>query len=281
MNSAASTAKQQVREHWEKETCGTRYGVSDDIILYYRRIREIRARLEPWIEPFQGAPQWTGKRVLEIGVGAGSDFLAWVRAGAIATGVDLTQAAIKRTKEHLASENVNLSTVTLHVADAEHLPFDEGSFDLVYSYGVLHHTPDTMAALQEARRVLAPGGALRVMLYHYPSWTAWLLWAVHCLGRLRPFVSPRLAVFEHLESPGTRCYTVAEAHGLLSSAGFADIRASIHLGPGDMLAIEPSMRYRSPMYRLLRLVYPRPLIRLFGNRLGIIMLIDATKASNS
>jgi ubiquinone/menaquinone biosynthesis C-methylase UbiE len=62
-------------------------------------------------------------------------------------------------------------------ADAEDLPFDDGSFDLVYSWGVLHHTPQMDRALAEAQRVLAPGGGLRIMLYNRRSWVALAAWA--------------------------------------------------------------------------------------------------------
>lgn len=278
MSTDREEQKQRVRAHWELETCGTRYGTASDRAEYYRQIRETRASLEPWILPFQDAGRWSGRRVLEIGVGAGSDFLAWLRAGAIATGVDLTDAAISRTREHIEAAGLDPAACTLRSADAERLPFADASFDLVYSYGVLHHTPDPPAAFREARRVLAPDGELRVMLYHRPSWTAWMLWTVHCLARLRPFSTPRRAVYEHLESPGTMSYSVREARALLLDAGFRDVRATLHLGPGDLLLIEPSDRYRSHVFRLLRALYPRPLVRALGARFGLIMLLEAKPA---
>ncbi|MBL0177283.1 MAG: class I SAM-dependent methyltransferase [Ignavibacteria bacterium] len=265
----------RIRDHWEEETCGIRYGDAQDIRTRYSEIRDERRRLEPWILPFQNAPAAAGRRVLEIGVGAGSDFLRWVEAGADATGIDLTNAAIRITREHLAAEGVDTSGIDLRVADAETLPFADGSFDLVYSYGVLHHTADTDRALREARRVLRPGGQARLMLYHRPCWTGWMLWAVHYALRGRPFVSVRRAIFEKLESPGTRSYTRAEARRAMRQAGFGDPRIETLLGPGDLLLIRPSRRYSSRLYAFLWKLYPRPLVRALGHRFGIIMLIEA------
>jgi ubiquinone/menaquinone biosynthesis C-methylase UbiE len=267
--------KTRIRDHWEEETCGTRYGDSQDIRTRYSEIREERRRLEPWILPFQNAPATTGRRVLEIGVGAGSDFLRWVEAGADATGIDLTHAAIRVTREHLAAEGIDAGDIDLRVADAETLPFADGSFDVVYSYGVLHHTADTDRALREARRVLRPGGQARLMLYHRPCWTGWMLWAAHYALRGRPFVSVRRAMFEKLESPGTRSYTRAEARRAMHDAGFTRVRVDTRLGPGDLLLIRPSNRYSSRLYTFLWKLYPRPLVRALGHRFGIIMLIEA------
>ena len=95
----------------------------------------------------------------------------------------------------------------LRVADAEHLPFADETFDVVYSYGVMHHSPDTAQCLQEAWRVLKPGGEARIMLYHHPSLTGAMLWLRY--GALRG-KSMRQTVYERLESPGTKTYTKAE-----------------------------------------------------------------------
>src|SRR5204863_510310 len=94
------------------------------------------------------------------------------------------------------------------------LPFRDASFDLVYSYGVLHHSPDTRVAVAEARRVLRSGGVARVMIYHKYSITVGILWLVHCLGKFRPWRSPKWAVAKFLESPGTKLFSLSEAYQL-------------------------------------------------------------------
>ena len=194
--------KDQVRTFWEAEACGERYAEDQDRIRY---------ALEPEILPFADFPSAAGKRVLEIGVGMGSDFLRWVRAGAIATGVDLTERAVAITGQRLLDAGL---TAELHVADAENLPFPDGQFDIVYSWGVLHHTPDPTKALAEAQRVLAPHGELRLMLYHRRSWVALAAWARHGLLRGKPRTTFRQAVAK-IESPGTQAFTPAEVRAML------------------------------------------------------------------
>ena len=106
-------------------------------------------------------------RVLEIGCGLGTDGARFARAGAQYTGVDLTEAAVALARRRFELEGL---PGEFRVADAESLEFADGSFDIVYSHGVLHHTPDGAAAVREVRRVLAPGGRAVVMLYHRDSY---------------------------------------------------------------------------------------------------------------
>lgn len=104
-----------------------------------------------------------GERVLEVGVGIGTDLAQYARNGAKVSGIDLTQEAINMTKLNL--EQRGLGYETLQTADAENLPFEDDSFDLVYSFGVLHHTPNTDKAVEEIHRVLKPNGKTIVLLY--------------------------------------------------------------------------------------------------------------------
>jgi len=161
------------------------------------------------------------------------------------------------------------------VADAEQLHFTDDAFDLVYSWGVLHHSPDTPRAFREVRRVLRPGGAFRGMVYHVPSWTGWMVWAMQSLLRGRPFRSVKRSLFEHLESPGTKAYTLRECRELLETAGFVDVRLHTRLGPGDLLTIRPSEKYAGRLHGLLFRLYPRWLVRLLGDRFGLYLLIEA------
>jgi SAM-dependent methyltransferase len=197
----------------------------------------------------------------------------WLRFGAEAVGVDLSPNSLAETRARVAAEG--FPAAELRVADAEHLPFPADRFDLVYSYGVLHHSPDTPRAIQEVLRVLKPGGEARLMVYHVPSWTGFLLWAVHGAARLRPWLSPRQAIHDHLESPGTKAYTLPEAQALMR--GFVDVRVETALLAGDLLAMRPSARYQGPLHRLAWAVYPRGLIRRFGAALGLGLLITARK----
>jgi len=276
-----ASLKQEVRAHWEVESAGVRYGTSDDDPTFYRQVRDSRYQLEPYIPGFANFQDFAGKEILEIGVGAGVDFSNWVDAGAKATGVDLTEAGLAHTRKLLRIVDAQPNSYELMRADAEKLPFEDGSFDLVYSWGVLHHTPDTRAAFAEAFRVLRPGATIKAMVYHTPSWTGWMLWAVHGLLRLKPFKSPKRLVYERLESPGTKVYSNKQISELLSSTGFESVSVHSKLGPGDLLTIKPSARYQSLPARVIWKIYPRWLVRLLGDRFGLVLLVEARKPIES
>jgi SAM-dependent methyltransferase len=263
-----------IRDHWDREPCGTRWLVSDDPSERLREAEEFRYRVEPHIPAFARFSESSGLRVLEIGVGSGTDFIQWLRNGASAVGVDMSTGSLAEARSRLNAEG--FSGDELMIADAERLDFADESFDVVYSYGVLHVPPDTPAAIREVHRVLKPGGEARLMIYHVPSWTGLLLWAVHGAAKLRPWLTPRQAIFEHLESPGTKAYTLAEARRLL--ADFADVELSVELQPGDLLAMTPSDKYKGPFARLAWALYPRWFIRRFGRRFGLALMITARKA---
>src|ERR1051326_2648696 len=103
---ALTSLKQRVKEHWEKEVCGSRNGVDciDDRREYFKQIDRVRYEQEPMILDFARFDQARGKKVLEVGLGAGADFVRWVRGGAIAYGRDLTQAAVNTVRERLRLE---------------------------------------------------------------------------------------------------------------------------------------------------------------------------------
>jgi ubiquinone/menaquinone biosynthesis C-methylase UbiE len=279
MSDGAENLKSKVHAHWEKETCGTRYGLSKSRKDYFDEITQTRYTLEPYILDFANFPQAKGKRVLEIGVGAGTDFYHWVSNGAIATGIDLTESAIALTRERLELSQVPSNSYELRVADAENLPFEDQKFDIIYSWGVLHHTPNTELAFKEVFRILKPGGILKAMIYHIPSWTGWMLWVQHALLKAKLFQPVKQVIFNHLESPGTKAYTVAEARRMLMSIGFEQISISTKLGSGDLLMIKPSLKYQSAIFRLIWKLYPRWLVKMMGDRFGMCLMIEATRPS--
>lgn len=271
-------AKEHVRQHWEAETAGVRYGEGEDIEGFFLSIEQQRYLLEPYIPSFAQFERCAGKRVLEIGVGGGVDFSRFVLHGALATGVDVTESGIAYTDLRLKTLKYKAAAYHLAQADAEGLPFRDGTFDLVYSWGVMHHTPNTERALAEAFRVLKWGSTFKAMIYHTPSWTSWLLWLRYGLVAGRPWVTPKRCVYEHLESPGTKAYTVAEANAMLANVGFTNVRIQTKLGPGDLLTIKPSRKYQGMVYRLIWALYPRWLVRLLGDRYGLYLIVIAEKS---
>lgn len=110
--------------------------------------------------------QYLGKAVLEIGCGMGNMAMNWARSGARVTAVDLTPTAIAQTRRRFDLCGL---TGDIRQADGRKLPFADASFDYVYSWGVLHHSPDLHNSISEMIRVLKPGGGFGVMLYHRHS----------------------------------------------------------------------------------------------------------------
>ena len=159
--------KKDIKNYWEAKAPQTWYSNKNsetNTLSYFNEIAYQRYNVYysfiPSIAEFEFHP---GEKVLDIGVGLGTDIVSYAKNGAIVSGVDLTENAIEVTKNHL--ELFNLKAEKLVVADAENLPFDDNHFDVVYSFGVLHHTPNTEKAIAEALRVLKPGGKVIVMLY--------------------------------------------------------------------------------------------------------------------
>jgi len=105
----------------------------------------------------------SGEKVLEIGVGIGTDLVNYAKNGAIVSGIDLTEEAIRMTKKNLKLRGLKYES--LQIADAENLPFKDSSFDLVVSLGVLHHTPNMDKAIKEVYRVLKPHGKAIILIY--------------------------------------------------------------------------------------------------------------------
>jgi SAM-dependent methyltransferase len=160
--------KERVRIFWQAHPCGTKFSDAEiGTPEFFERVEAHRYEKEWHIPAAADFANTRGLRVLEIGCGMGTDGAQFAKAGAIYTGIDLTDAAVE-----LARKRFQVSGLKgeFRVADAERLDFPEASFDLVYSHGVLHHTPDIEAAVREIHRVLKPGGRAMVMLYHRGSY---------------------------------------------------------------------------------------------------------------
>ncbi|HTR81892.1 MAG TPA: class I SAM-dependent methyltransferase [Bacteroidota bacterium] len=164
--------KERVREYWNAHPCGTQFthlewGSKE----FFDEVERFRYETQPFMNTIVGFDRFPGKKLLEIGCGLGTDLLQFAKGGAVVTGVDLTPQSIELVEKRFDLEGL---PVDARVSDAEHLPFNDGSFDVVYSFGVLHHTPNTQKAIDEVYRVLKPGGKIIIMLYHKNSLHVWL-----------------------------------------------------------------------------------------------------------
>jgi len=156
-----------VRSFWNTEACGTQLISNyEDDRDFFEQYRTLRYQVEWHIPDLVASTSPRDKAVLEIGCGNGADGVLFAKNGANYTGVDLTEAAVDATSKHFAILGLNGK---FQIEDAESLSFDDERFDVVYSYGVLHHTPNPGAALSEVHRVLKRNGKAIVMLYHKHS----------------------------------------------------------------------------------------------------------------
>lgn len=160
-----------IRDYWNRRPCNIRHsrspiGTKD----YFDEVEARRYANEPHNYTFPEFERWRGLRVLEIGCGLGTDATNFARAGAIYTGVDLSAESIKLAKQRFEVFGL---TGTFKECNAEELSlvFDQGEqFDLIYSFGVIHHAPRPERVVASLPGLLAPGGEVKAMLYAKNSW---------------------------------------------------------------------------------------------------------------
>jgi SAM-dependent methyltransferase len=264
--------KKAVQDFWERASCGEElYLLATGRQGYLDQARQ-RYELEPYIEQFAGFASTSGKSVLEIGVGLGADHQRFAEAGAFLSGIDLTERAVAHARRRL--ELFGLGSA-LSQGDAENLTFADASFDVVYSWGVIHHSPNTPKAVAEIFRVLRPGGTAKIMIYHRWSLVGYMLWIRYALLGLRPWLTLTTLYARYLESPGTKAYSMASARRLF--AAFSTVEIQTVLTHGDLLESVAGQRHRGALLSIARRIWPRAMLRRFAARHGLFMLVTAVK----
>ena len=217
-----TTPIDSVRDYWNRRPCNIRHSPRPvGTREYFDDVEERKYLVEPHIPTFADFGRWRGKRVLEIGCGIGTDTINFARAGAQVTAVDLSDESIRVARQR--AEVFGLADrIEFVQSDAEALAgvVDEPVYDLVYSFGVIHHTPHPGKVLEAARRRLAPGGVVKVMVYYRNSWK--VAGIVIGYGKGRFWQLDRL-VADHSEAqtgcPVTFSYTKSSVTDLFESAG--------------------------------------------------------------
>jgi ubiquinone/menaquinone biosynthesis C-methylase UbiE len=208
--------KQEVKKYWNTAACGTEFiNLKKFSKEYFEAIEAFRYTTESEIFAFAQFTRFHGKRILEVGVGAGTDFLQWIRAGADAYGIDLTEEAIAHVQHRLML--YGLTAKEIKIGDAEAIPYQQNMFDLVYCWGVIHHSPNTAQGLEELIRVAKPGGTIKLMIYNRNSLFALYQYLKHALLKGKPFRSFKKVLYHHQESLGTQAFTFKEVKKLLST----------------------------------------------------------------
>lgn len=166
MNSLSeAAAREQAMAQWNTNPCGALEGDVHDA-AYFDRVERERYRQQYWQRQFFDYASHGDAKVLEVGIGLGTDIRQFAKAGAEVAGVDITDRHLELTAENFATMG---KTIDLRNADATAIPFPDNHFDVVHSFGVLHHIPDVDRVLAEIHRVLKPGGILQCAVYHRMS----------------------------------------------------------------------------------------------------------------
>lgn len=226
--------KLRAREQWGQDPCGAVYDREHELGTreFFDEVERYRyQKYAPWMPRVMEFEKFRGARLLEVGCGMGTDLLQFARGGARCTGIDLTPRSIEITRHRFklygADGNFMLS-------DGEHLPFQSESFDVVYSNGVLHHTPDTAGSIREVHRVLRPGGVAKIMLYHRNSLNYWVeivlrrgvLGLEFLRGRSAEEIMSRVIEFsDHDARPLVKVYSRKEVRELFKM--FKDVRVDV------------------------------------------------------
>ena len=246
--SSLAEEKLRAREQWTLDPCGAvtdrehEFGTRE----FFDTVERHRyTEYGPWMPQLMGFDKFRDARLLEIGCGMGTDLLQFARGGACCTGIDLTPRSIEITRHRFRLYDAEGAFM---ISDGENLPFGDESFDVVYSNGVLHHTPDTAGAIREVHRVLRPGGTAKVMLYHRNSLNYWfdivlrrgVLRGDFLRGHSVAEIMSRVIEFSnHDARPLVKVYSRKEARDLFSL--FKDVRVDVEQ------LVRAELRFLSPL----------------------------------
>ena len=180
-----------------------------------------------------------GKKVLEIGPGMGLHTELMTRRGGDVTAIDLTPTAVEATTRRMAIRGL---TARVMQGDAEQLPFPDASFDVVWSWGVIHHSARTARVVREIARVLKPGGECAIMVYNREGMSARVaLWRDHILKGKFLRQSYDETLWRFTDGFTARHY-VKEQFEDLFRAFFADVSSEILGQESDALPLPRQLR---------------------------------------
>ena len=270
------TSIDRVRDYWNRRPCNLRHSPQPvGTPEYFAQVEARKYFVEPHIPSFAQFERWAGKRVLEVGCGLGTDTINFARAGAKVTAVDLSGASLDLARKRAEIFQLQ-DRITFVEADAERLSefVEPACYDLVYSFGVIHHTPHPDRALDQIRRFFAgPQTTLKMMVYYRRSWKVFgiVLKEAHgAFWRLDEVVARNSEA--QIGSPVTYTYTRKSLRLWLEETGFAV----------DEMFVDHIFPYRVPDYVQYRYVkgfpfnlLPRPAMRALERRSGWHLCVTA------
>lgn len=160
----------EVRNFWNQRPCNIRHsrkpvGTKE----YFEEVEKRRYFVEPHVPKFAEFEKWAGRSVLEVGCGIGTDAAAFAKNGANYTGTELSEESLNITRQRFDVLGLNGKFLPCNAEELSNsLP--AAAYDLVYSFGVVHHTPNQRKVIEEVRKVIKPDGEFRFMVYAKNSW---------------------------------------------------------------------------------------------------------------
>ena len=188
---------ERVREYWDQRSCNIRHSPKPfGSREYFDEVEKRKYFVEPHIPKFVQFEKWKGKKVLEIGCGIGTDSINFARNGADLTAVELSEKSLEICKKRFAVYGLKAK---FYLGSAEELnsflPIQP--FDLIYSFGVIHHTPHPEKVFEEIKKYCKPETEIRAMLYSKWCWK--VLWILLTYGRGRFWKASEL-ISKHSEA---------------------------------------------------------------------------------
>jgi 2-polyprenyl-3-methyl-5-hydroxy-6-metoxy-1,4-benzoquinol methylase len=264
-----------VRAYWNSRPCNIRHSTKPvGTREYYDEVEARKYFVEPHIPRFAEFERWNGKKVLEIGCGIGTDTINFARAGAQVTAVDLTEQSLQVARQRAKVFGLE-DRIQFIQADAEKLSesVPVQPYDLVYSFGVIHHTPDPNRVLDEIRKYVTAESTVKIMVYNRWSWK--VFWILFVYGKGQFWKLDRL-VAEYSEAqtgcPVTYSCSRTEGRRWFESRGFriTDVMVD-HIFP---YAIAEYVQYRYQVVWYFRWM-PKTLFRALERAFGWHLCLTA------
>ncbi len=223
MSSFHGRTVDQVRDFWDRRPCNIRHSPSPvGTREYFDEVEARKYFVEPHIPRFAEFPRWRGKKVLEIGCGIGTDTINFARHGAHVTVVELSGKSLEIARKR--AEVYGLADcIAFYAGNAEDLsafvPIEP--YDLVYSFGVIHHTPHPAQVIEELRHYTRPGSTVKIMVYYRYAWKVLEILLTCGKGQFWR-LAELVAQYSEAQSgcPITYTFTRRGARALLESHGF-------------------------------------------------------------
>lgn len=212
-----------VADYWNARPCNIRHSARPvGTREYFDEVEARKYFVEPHILRLAEFPRWRGRRVLDVGCGIGTATISFARHGARVTAVDLSEESVALARRRAEVCGLDRQ-IDFYVANAEELSrsIPIANYDLIYSFGVVHHTPHPERAIAEMRRYAGPGSTLKLMVYHRRSWKSLSVLLGYGRGRFWRF--PELiARYSEAQTgcPVTYTYLPGEIRDLLGRFGF-------------------------------------------------------------